>query len=289
MDNAPEILLTETARDAMQGFARMIPAMIKVRYINMLLRVGFHTVDCGSFVSAKAVPQMADTAEVLDLLDSTGISSKIMVVVGNVKGGLAAIAQDKVDILAFPYSISPTFLKINLNITPDLAWQTLLEINGMAESSKKGFRTYLAMAFGNPYRDDYSEKAVFQEVERMLKVGVSDIVFSDVTGEGSLATVGSLCKGLHSHFPTLKAGLHLHAKPELAQRNVMAAFDAGISRFEGAVGGIGGCPMSGYELLANTDSVQLIGWLEERGCRLGLDGSALREAGEMALELFAKG
>ena len=286
MFNNKSILITETPRDAMQGWPNRIPASIKAWYINALLKVGFHTVDCGSFVSPKAVPQMADTSEVLDLLDVSTKKSELMVLVGNVKGAEMAASEVKITTVAFPYSVSPTFMMRNLNTTAEKAVQTTLDIKAICDDAGKHLRIYVAMAFGNPYGDVYSEKIVFNEVEKLLKAGFNDMVFSDITGEGTSASIAALCSGIMRNFPELSPGIHLHSKAEDSRDKVLAAYDAGITKFEGALGGYGGCPMTGYELLANINTLHLSEWFAQRQINTGLDEITLKQALLMAREVF---
>lgn len=286
MNRTENIILTETPRDATQAWPRHIPAGIKAKYINALLKVGFDTLDCGSFVSAKAVPQMADTAEVLSLIEVGNSNTKLMVIVGNTRGGRQAASESKVDILGFPYSVSPTFLKRNLNTTPEEAWKTMLELKTICTDSGRGLRVYVAMAFGNPYGDLCNNELVLAEVEKLCQIGIHDLVFSDITGEGTPESIGRLCADLVESFPELNPGIHLHTSPLDWKLKIEAAWDAGFRRFESALGGYGGCPMTGYELLANLDTLALVNWCEERQIPSGLNFDALKEAQQIATEVF---
>ena len=286
MTKTDKILITETPRDAMQGWPMHIPAEKKASYINALLKVGFETVDCGSFVSAKAVPQMADTSEVLQLLDSDKTVSKLMVIAGNTRGGLSAASERKVSTIAFPYSVSGTFLKRNLNTSPEKALKTMAELKEICQKSGRQLRVYVAMAFGNPYGDAYSEELLIAGVEKLYHSGIDDLVFSDITGEGTPESIGRLCAQLIKTFPGLHPGIHLHTKPGDWLPKVEAAWSAGIRRFESALGGYGGCPMTGYELLANLDTINLVEWCTLKQVECGINADALQEARILCKEVF---
>lgn len=278
--------ITETARDAMQGWGRFIPTEDKVHYINQLLKVGFDTLDVGSFVSPKAVPQMADTGIVMTEFEKGDSMSRIMVVIGNQKGCRMANRYQQIDIIGFPFSTSPTFLERNINSGPEQAWQELLEIKTLADDSGKKVRAYLSMAFGNPYGDPWSEEQILAEVGRMAEAGFQDIVFSDITGEGTAESIGKLCARLIDNFGGLEMGIHLHTKPEEWAPKIEAAWSAGFRNFEAALGGFGGCPMSGYELLGNLDTSNLQQFCEKMGIKSDLDTNALSEARKTAMKIF---
>jgi len=280
------IHLTETPRDAMQSFKKNIVTRLKADYINLLLKCGFETVDAGSFVSPKVVPQMADSAEVLSMLETGTSGSKVMVLVGNVKGGIQAAAQHKVNLVGFPYSVSGTFLKRNLNTTPEAAWQTVLDLQSVCKKSQKQLRVYITMAFGNPYGDKWNDEMVISEVEKLYALGIRDLVFSDITGEGTPANLAKLCSKLVKLFQGAQLGIHLHTKPGDWQQKVEAAWTAGIRNFEGAIGGIGGCPMTGFELLGNLNTSELISWCIDNRILTHIDEVAFAEAKLMAKKIF---
>jgi hydroxymethylglutaryl-CoA lyase len=286
MRKSLNIKITETPRDAMQGWPRLIPAELKAKYINSMLKVGFDTVDCGSFVSAKAIPQMADTAEVLSKIDTVKAGTKMMVLVGNTRGGTLAAGERNVQIIGFPYSVSPVFLKKNLNTSTGEAWKTILDLKNTCDDSGKELRVYLTMAFGNPYGDEFSDELITGEVEKLSKAGISDIVLSDITGEGTPELIGRLCTKLLNSFPDIIPGIHLHTKPEEWQNKVEASWSAGIRRFESALGGYGGCPMTGYELLANLNTLDLFDWCIRKNIHTGLNEDAIHEARRISLEIF---
>ena len=286
MTETDKIILTETPRDAMQGWSVHIPAELKAKYITSLLKAGFHTVDCGSFVSARAVPQMADTAEVIKLIDTNNTSSQIMVLVGNKRGGIIAALESNVHTIAYPYSVSATFLKKNLNTTKVEAWKTILELKDICKQSGKQLRVYLAMAFGNPYGDNTDDNSVLKEVESLYAAGIYDLVFSDITGEGTPDSIGRLCSEIITQYPVIQPGIHLHSKPGNWEPKVAAAWNSGIRRFESAMGGFGGCPMTGYELLGNLDTIKLLSWCKKQGIETGINSDFLADAEIFAGKIF---
>ena len=271
----------------MQAWLVPIPTLVKAKYINALLKVGFETVDAGSFVSPKAVPQMADTTDVLKLLDANNTRSKLMVIVGNTRGGHAAALESKVSIMGFPYSVSGTFLKRNLNTSPEKAWETIKEIKSICEQSKKELRVYLTLAFGNPYGDKWNDEIVTREVEKLYAGGIRDLVFSDTTGEGVPEDIERLCSETVRSFPDIKLGIHLHTKPDDWHYKVEAAWRGGICYFEGALGGYGGCPMTGYELVANLDTQMLVDWCERNKIPHNLNIDSLAVIKQLATEVFS--
>ena len=285
MDNS-DISLTETPRDALQGLLRYIPAEMKAAYINKLLLVGFETVDVGSFVSPKAVPQMADTAQVISLLETAVSATKLMILVGNTRGGMQTVTENKVNIVGFPYSVSETFLQRNLHTTPDAAWQTILDLKGICSHAEKELRVYLTMAFGNPYGDNWNDEIVIREVEKLYAQGIRNLVLSDITGEGTPGNIERLCSELINSFPGAKFGIHLHSGPDDWQDKVKAAWRGGIRNFESAIGGFGGCPMTGYELLGNLDTLKLVEWCGKNNIACNLNERILSEASQLILGIL---
>lgn len=286
INSTDHIHITETPRDAMQAWPVPIPTLVKAKYINALLKVGFETVDVGSFVSPKAVPQMADTSDVLKLLDANDTISKLMVIVGNSRGGIVAASEPKVKIMGFPYSVSSTFLKRNLNTSSEIAWETIKEIKTICEQSKKELRVYLTLAFGNPYGDKWNDEIVAREVEKLYAGGIRDLVFSDTTGEGIPEDIERLCSETVRSFPDVKLGIHLHTKPDDWHDKVEAAWKGGIRYFEGAMGGFGGCPMTGYELVANLDTQLLVDWCGQNNIPHNLNIASLTGLKQLAMEVF---
>lgn len=282
----PNIHLTETPRDAMQGFGSFISSEKKAQYINLLLRSGFETVDVGSFVSPKAVPQMADTSQVLSNLVTDKSNSKLMVLAANMHGAVLAAKHTNINIISYPYSVSETFLKRNLNTDKTAAWQTILSLHDLAKNSGKQIRVYVSMAFGNPYGDSWDTGIVSAETSRLLEEGITDVVYSDITGEANPTSVRKLFTDLKQSFPGFNPGIHLHTKAHDWEPKVEAAWDAGVRCFESALGGYGGCPMTGYELLGNLDTLNLLRWCKKQRIETGIDNDILAEAKAMAGMIF---
>jgi hydroxymethylglutaryl-CoA lyase len=270
----------------LQGWPVQIPAAKKAEYVNALMKVGFETLDIGSFVSPKAVPQMADTAGVISMVETAKSETKLMVLVGNTRGGIQAAKEGRVDQIGFPFSVSETFLKRNLNTTPEKAWQTIIDLKAISEHSDKLLRVYVTMAFGNPYGDKYNDEIVIKAVEQLYDANIRHFVFSDITGEGTPASIERLSSMLVTSFRGAKIGIHLHTKPGTWKENVEAAWRGGMRNFESAIGGFGGCPMTGYELLGNLDTMKLVEWCTQNQIETKLDYSALHGAKQIANEIF---
>ena len=280
------INITETPRDALQGWYRNIPTELKAAYINSLLVAGFDTIDCGSFVSTKAVPQMADTEDVLSRLQIGKSTARIMVIVGNTQGGNQAVRSKCVDILAFPYSVSETFLQRNLNTTPEKAWQSVVELKDICNQAGKHFRVHLTMAFGNPYGDLWNDDLILKEIDTLSKAGIHNIVLSDTTGAGTPESIERLCSLIMKAHSAIELGVHFHTSDLDWQERVEAAWKAGFRNFESAIGGFGGCPMTGYEMLSNLDTNKLLEYCIKKGIDTGIDKVALEKANKIASTIF---
>src|SRR3569833_1322327 len=251
------ISLIECPRDAMQGWPHIIPTEKKIEYINSLLKVGFDTIDFGSFVSARAIPQMADTAEVLKGLDNPH-RTKLLAIIANFRGAEEAANFDQITYLGFPFSVSETFQLRNANKTVDGSLATVEEIQQLCEARQKQLVVYISMGFGNPYGDPWSEEIVFQWVDTLTKLGVRIISLADTVGLASPDQVFSVTDYLVRQLPDLTIGVHLHSTAHHWKAKIDAALQAGCRRFDGALQGIGGCPMAGNELVGNMDSSLMI-------------------------------
>ncbi|WP_447642931.1 MULTISPECIES: hydroxymethylglutaryl-CoA lyase [Chitinophagaceae] len=258
------IHLTECPRDAQQGLPFVIASEKRAEYINTLLKIGFDVIDFGSFVSPKAVPQMADSAKVLELIDKENSTTKLLAIVGNARGGIEAAQQKKVDILGFPYSISNTFLEKNINSNSEKVLQTTQELGIVAKDYNKSLRVYISMAFGNPYGDEWSEDIAADAVQTLVNAGVHTITLSDTTGLGTPESISALMRRLLPTFPDTEFGLHLHTKPNDWKEKIEAGWDAGCRHFDGVINGFGGCPMTGYELLGNINTLNLLAFVKEK-------------------------
>jgi hydroxymethylglutaryl-CoA lyase len=278
--------LIECPRDAMQGLERFIPTADKVAYINKLLKVGFDTIDVGSFVSAKAIPQMADSAQVLDQLDLTDAKSGLLVIVANKRGAEEASRFAKIQYLGFPLSISETFQIRNTNKTIPEALNTLEEIKNICQKTEKKLVTYISMGFGNPYGDPYELDLVTQFAGILMTLGSDVISLADTTGVADTNMIGSLFSSVSRQFPTAEIGVHLHATPATSRTKIEAAYRAGCRRFDGAMKGFGGCPMAADELVGNIATETLVSFFEDEGVELNLNQKYFTEGLAMADKVF---
>jgi hydroxymethylglutaryl-CoA lyase len=280
------IHLIECPRDAMQGWQSFIPTNKKIEYINSLLRVGFDTIDFGSFVSAKAIPQMADTREVLKGLTLNAKSSKLLAIIANVRGAEEVIAYDEISYLGFPFSVSETFQLRNTNSTIEESLIRVEEIQNICVKNNKQLVVYISMGFGNPYGDAYSEKIVFNWVNKITALGIKIISLADTVGLATPQQVFSITGYLIKKLPDHEIGVHLHSKPANWKSKIDAALDAGCIRFDGALKGIGGCPMADDELVGNMNSELLIPYFQHLSILPELNQEALEESLRIAGEIF---
>lgn len=272
------IQLTESPRDAQQGLPHIIPPEKRAEYINALLKVGFDVIDFGSFVSPKAIPQMANQHKVLDLVDKTGSDTRLMAIVGNIRGGKEAASQSKVDILGFPYSFSETFLKKNINA--DIK-ESLSIIDGLLEicaKSEKTLRIFMSMAYGNPYNDPWSIGILEKHIDLLSAKGIRTITLADTIGVASASLISEVYKSLVSDFSDHEFGLHIHTRPNEWHEKLEAAWEAGCRWYEGVISGIGGCPMTGYEMVGNLDTLHLLEFLESKNAKHRVDMDLLGAA-----------
>ena len=270
----------------MQGWKSFIPTSDKIRYINSLLKVGFDTIDCGSFVSAKAIPQMADTKQVLAGLQIQDSQSKLLVIVANTRGAEEASLYDQVTYLGFPFSVSGTFQKKNTNSSIAESFIRVHEIQEICEKKGKQLVIYISMGFGNPYDDPYSEAIVYEWVSRISSLGVRIISLADTVGLATPRQVAALTGYLINQMPDHEIGVHLHSTPENWQEKLEAAFQAGCKRFDGALKGIGGCPMANDELVGNMNTELIIPYFENHRMLKNLNHEALAQSLKIASEIF---
>ena len=280
------VTLIECPRDAMQGWPHIIATEKKVEYLDALLRVGFDTLDFGSFVSAKAIPQMADTAEVLKAVDRKGSRTKLLAIVANFRGAEEAAGQDAVRYLGFPFSVSETFQLRNTNKTIEGSFATVEEMQTLCAARQKEMVLYLSMGFGNPYGDPWNEEIVYEWAAALAKLGVKIISVADTVGVATPEHVFSVVDYLVRNLPEVTIGVHLHSTQHNRRAKIDAALEAGCRRFDGALKGIGGCPMAGNELVGNMDTEWMIAHFREKGMAPDLDEAALEEASRIAGEIF---
>jgi hydroxymethylglutaryl-CoA lyase len=278
--------LIECPRDAMQGWKAFIPTEKKAAYINALLQVGFDTIDFGSFVSPKAIPQMADTKEVLSQLDLSGSQSKLLAIVANKRGAEEASMYEAIHYLGFPFSVSETFQQRNANSSIAESLGRVEEIQNLCVKTGKQLVVYISMGFGNPYGDPYSEEIVVEWVNRMAAMDIGIVSLADTVGLATPEQVFNITHFLVNQLPGTEIGVHLHSAPQNLQAKAEAALRAGCRRFDGALRGIGGCPMADDELVGNMDTLRLIDIFKSAGLPLSLNEKALAESVAIADGLF---
>lgn len=280
------IKLVECPRDAMQGWANWIPTKKKIKYLNQLLKVGFDTLDFGSFVSPKAIPQMADTALVYDALDLDNTITKLLAIIANVRGAESAVSFEKIKYLGFPFSISETFQQRNTNSSISEAFKTVDTIQNLCQKFNKQLVIYFSMGFGNPYGDPYNIEIVAEWAEKMSELGIKIISLSDTVGVADSQTIKKVFSGLISQYPTIEFGAHFHASNDTWQLKIQSAFEAGCLRFDGAIGGFGGCPMAEDDLVGNINTQNMIQYFESQGVNLGLKKEELEKSINISKNIF---
>jgi len=278
--------IIECPRDAMQGLSTFIDTDKKIAYLNTLLKVGFDTIDFGSFVSPKAIPQLRDTREVLDGIQWRESRSKLLAIVANTRGAADAASLEGVTYLGFPMSISETFQKRNTNKSIAEALNTLEEIQNVCLKHDKKLVTYVSMGFGNPYGDPYEVELVAKFVDLIVTLGCGIVSLSDTIGVSKPDNITFLFSSLSKEFPQVEIGAHLHSTPSTAIEKISAAYDAGCRRFDGAIRGFGGCPMAEDELVGNIATESIVSFLRQQNVPLNLDLEAFNDALRLADKTF---
>lgn len=268
----------------MQGWPTFIPTAEKIRYINLLMKAGFHTLDFGSFVSPKWIPQMADTAEVLAGIDKD--HTKLLAIVANTRGAMDALKHEEIDYLGFPFSVSETFQQRNTNSSREASLVRVEEITRACEAKGKELVVYMSMGFGNPYGDPYDPDVLAYWTAKIHGLGIRTISLADTVGLAQPQQVYDAVDFLTRQFVDTTIGVHLHATPAGLQEKLVAALDAGCRRVDGAIGGIGGCPMAEDELVGNMDTSVILRIMAERGIRTGIHMDYFRQAEHMAQDIF---
>lgn len=278
--------IIECPRDAMQGLHTFIPTQEKVRYLNQLLKVGFDTIDFGSFVSPKAIPQMRDTVQVIPQLALDGTESKLLAIVANTRGAAEGATFDEISYLGFPFSISETFQQRNTNKSIIEALNTLEEIQDICQKKNKTLVAYISMGFGNPYGDPYDADIVGKFADILVNLDISIISLADTIGAAQPDAISSLFDSLQKAYPHVEFGVHLHSIPESATAKIAAALKAGCTRFDGAIKGFGGCPMARDELTGNIATETLIACFEKEKIALNLNKKAFDHSLALASTVF---
>ena len=279
--------IIECPRDAMQGFSKFIPTNKKINYINELLKVGFDTIDVGSFVSKEKIPQLADTFNVINSINMNNTNTKLLVIVGNERGANEAVNFDEISYLGFPFSISETFQKRNINSSVKESLKRLENIQNLCVKSNKKLVTYLSMAFGNPYGDQWSIYIVAHWAEKLLKeFGINILSLSDTIGSSNPNVINWLFTKLINEFPDVEFGAHLHSSASNFNEKIQSAYGAGCRRFDGSILGIGGCPLADDNLVGNIPTEKMIEILENNSENLSINKLALNNSLKIASKIF---
>lgn len=280
--------IIECPRDAMQGLHEFVPTELKAQYINALLKVGFDTIDFGSFVSPKSIPQMKDTWKVLDLLKMEDSDSKLLSIVANKRGALSACEYEEISYLGYPFSISETFQRLNTNDNTEEAFSEVSEIFNISLKYNKQLVVYLSMCFGNPYGDLWDPAIVEHWADRFVSMGIDIVSLSDTVGIGTPETIAEVCSNMQYAFPKIEFGAHLHTEPHNWFPKINAAYKNGCTRFDGAINGFGGCPMAQNKLVGNMPTEHLISYFEEERADFAIDKEAFNEAQIIANKIFKR-
>lgn len=283
-----QVKIIECPRDAMQGIKAFIPTERKVAYLQSLQRVGFDTIDFGSFVSPKAIPQMQDTAEVLAQLDLSATTSKLLAIIANTKGAELASVHPEIQYLGYPFSISENFQMRNTHKTIAESIVTLQEILNIADKSNKEVVAYLSMGFGNPYGDPWNVEIVGEWTEKLAAMGVTILSLSDTIGSSTPEVIDYLFSNLIPKYPNVEFGAHLHTTPNKWHEKTDAAYKAGCRRFDGAIQGFGGCPMAKDELTGNMPTEKMLSYFTAEKALTNLNSLSFESAYNEATKLFGE-
>lgn len=283
-----EVKIIECPRDAMQGIKDWIPTERKVQYIQSLLRCGFDTIDFGSFVSPKAIPQMQDTAEVLSKLDLSKTKSKLLAIIANERGAVDAVKHPEIDYLGYPFSISENFQMRNTHKTIAESLVILQEILNLAHKNDKEVVAYLSMGFGNPYGDPWNVDIVGEWTEKLASMGVKILSLSDTVGSSTPDIISYLFSNLIPKYPNIEFGAHLHTTPTLWFEKIDAAYKAGCRRFDGAIQGFGGCPMAKDDLTGNMPTEKMLSYFTTNKVSSNINPMSFESAHNEATKIFTK-
>lgn len=286
MIHQKEVKIIECPRDAMQGIKEFIPTHLKAKYINAILDCGFDTVDFGSFVSPKAIPQMADTADVLNLLDMSTTKSKLLAIVANARGANDACVFEEITYLGYPFSISEIFQMRNTNKTIEDSFIELQKIINIAQKHNKQVVTYLSMGFGNPYGDPWNVEIVGQWVEKLSAIGVHILSLSDTIGSSTPEVISYLFSHLIPTYPNVEFGAHLHTTPNQWHEKIEAAYKSGCIRYDGAIKGYGGCPMATDALTGNMPTEKMLSYFTQHQINTNINSLRFESAYNVGLQVF---
>ncbi|HNQ12052.1 MAG TPA: hydroxymethylglutaryl-CoA lyase [Bacteroidia bacterium] len=284
MNNKVKII--ECPRDALQGYDRIVSTADKADYINLLIKCGFDTIDFGSFVSAKAIPQMKDTAEVLKRLNLENSTSKLLAIVANMRGAEDACEFDEISYLGFPYSVSETFQQRNTNKSCKEALILIEHLQSLCVRNHKELVVYISMAFGNPYGDIWNTDIVLNTADQLTKMGIRIISLADTVGSADQGSIQTLFSTLIPAFPDTEFGAHFHSHPSNWKLKLEASFHSGCRRYDGAIKGFGGCPMANDELVGNMDTINLLDFFKDHNQITGVNTESFMNAVKKASEIF---
>ncbi len=286
MISQSKVKIIECPRDAMQGIKEIISTDLKAKYVNSILQCGFDTVDFGSFVSPKAIPQMADTAKLLSKLDLSNTPSKLLAIVANVRGAQDACQFDEITYLGYPFSISEIFQVRNTNKTIEQSFLELQKIIKIAKQHNKQVVTYLSMGFGNPYGDPWNVDIVGEWVEKLYNIGVTILSLSDTVGTSTPSSIEYLFGNLIPTYPKIEFGAHLHTTPNQWHEKMEAAYKSGCLRFDGSIKGYGGCPMATDALTGNMPTEKMLSYFTQNKVDTGVNSLRFESAYNVALQVF---
>jgi len=279
-----DVKIIECPRDAMQGMSLFVPTKTKIEYLNALLKVGYHTLDCGSFVSPKAIPQMRDTQEVLDNLEDS--STRLSVIVANRRGVNDAVKHDRVQYLGYPFSISETFQQRNTNKSIADSFDMVKYLLDKSTKNDKEVVIYISMGFGNPYGDDWNVSIVEDWVGKLTDLGIDSFSISDTVGISTPSDISNVFNALIGNYGKAEFGAHFHTRPDEWQEKIDSAYKSGCRRFDGAIKGYGGCPMAKDELVGNMPTENMVSYFDTNDVTHGLDAMAFDKALQIAQHIF---
>ena len=282
----PKLKIIECPRDAMQSIKKFIPTEKKIKYIQSLLDVGFNTIDVGSFVSKKVIPQLSDTGELIDSLDLDGKNSKLLVIVANIKGAEIATNFKQISYVGFPFSISENFQMRNTNKTIEESFTNLIYINNIVIGSQKKLVVYLSMCFGNPYGEVWSLNILDYWISKLIDSGIKLISLSDTIGSATTKMIKQVYEYFSLKYPNIEFGLHLHTHPQFWRDKVEISIDSGCYRIDGAIQGFGGCPMASDHMIGNMPTEKIISFCEEKGIDSGINPLKFEAAYNYASDIF---
>ena len=282
----PKLKIIECPRDAMQSIKKFIPTEKKIKYIQSLLDVGFNTIDVGSFVSKKVIPQLSDTGELIDSLDLDGKNTKLLVIVANIKGAEIATNFKQISYVGFPFSISENFQMRNTNKTIEESFTNLIYINNIVIGSQKKLVVYLSMCFGNPYGEVWSLNILDYWISKLIDSGIKLISLSDTIGSATTKMIKQVYEYFSLKYPNIEFGLHLHTHPQFWRDKVEISIDSGCYRIDGAIQGFGGCPMASDHMIGNMPTEKIISFCEEKGIDSGINPLKFEAAYNYASDIF---